>query len=382
MSSNVSNWRDKILFTPGPLTTSRTVKQAMLRDLGSRDFEFIELVKDIRRRLVALGECRDGSYEAVLMQGSGTFSIEAVLSSAVAPDGKVLVIVNGAYGKRMVQILRTLKVDHAILECSEDETPDLGSVKQALQNDPAISFVAIVHCETTTGIINPIREVGKLAHDAGATYFVDAMSSFGAVPIDLAGCGIDYLVSSANKCIEGVPGFGFVIARREALLATEGFARSLSLDLLAQWRGLEGNGQFRFTPPTHALLAFHQALLELEGEGGVAGRAARYRANYETLLAGMREMGFDEYLAPERQGYIITSFRYPPHPNFTFDEFYTRLNDKGYVIYPGKVSNADCFRIGNIGRIFAHDVRDLLRAIRETLTEMGIELQRQHAGAR
>jgi 2-aminoethylphosphonate-pyruvate transaminase len=182
------------------------------------------------------------------------------------------------------------------------------------------------------------------------------------------------LVSSANKCIEGVPGFSFVIARQEVLLETEGYARSVSLDLLAQLKGLETNGQFRFTPPTHALLAFAQALEELQAEGGVAGRGARYRHNYETLVAGMRKMGFREYLNPADQGYIITSFYYPTHPNFDFNQFYERLNDKGLVIYPGKVSNADCFRIGNIGRIFESDVRALLAAIRDTLTEMEIEL--------
>ena len=221
--------------------------------------------------------------------------------------------------------------------------------------------------------MNPVKEIGRMVQQSGARYFVDAMSSFGAVPIDLAEWGIDYLVSSANKCIEGVPGFGFALARREALMQTEGNARSLSLDLLSQWKGLEQNGQFRFTPPTHALLAFHQALLELEAEGGVAGRAARYRANYETLIAGMRALGFQEYLEPEDRGYIITSFRYPTHPNFDFDEFYKRLNDRGYVIYPGKVSQADCFRIGTIGRIFESDMNDLLAALREVVAEMGIE---------
>jgi 2-aminoethylphosphonate-pyruvate transaminase len=200
------------------------------------------------------------------------------------------------------------------------------------------------------------------------------MSSFGAVPLDLAEWDIDYLVSSANKCIEGVPGFGFVLARRRCLAATAGYARSLSLDLHAQWQGLEKDGQFRFTPPTHVLLAFQQALHELEAEGGVAGRAARYRLNYETVLAGMRALGFVAYLAPEHQGYIITSFRYPAHPNFKFEEFYERLNTQGYVIYPGKVTNADCFRIGHIGRLSANDMRDLLRAIRVTLDEMHIEL--------
>ena len=369
--SEISSWKDKILFTPGPLTTSRTVKQALLRDLGSRDFEFIGAVRDIRSRLVALTGAPD-AYEAVLMQGSGTFSVEAVLSSCVPPDGKVLAIVNGAYGKRIVQMLRVLKIAHTVLECAENEYPDLAAVERALATYKQINFVAVVHCETTTGIVNPIEKIGALAQAAGAAYFVDAMSSFGAIPIDFRAAHIDYLVSSANKCIEGVPGFGFAIAKRDSLAKTEGYARSLSLDLFSQWKGLEKDGQFRFTPPTHALLAFRQALLELEAEGGVAGRAARYKANYDKLVAGMRAMGFEEYLPAERQGYIITSFRYPKHPSFSFESFYGALNDLGYVIYPGKVSNADCFRIGNIGRIFASDVRDLLRAIRETLEEMKI----------
>lgn len=368
----IPGWKDKALFTPGPLTTSRTVKQAMLRDLGSRDFEFIETVRDIRRRLLELGGVAGGEYEAILMQGSGTFCLEAVVSSVIPPGGKLLVVVNGAYGRRIARIASVLKIDTAQLVVPEDRTPNLQEIEGALAADEAITHVAVVHCETTTGILNPVHEIGAVVRPFGRRYFVDAMSSFGAVPLDLAGCGIDYLVSSANKCIEGVPGFGFILARREALLATEGYARSLSLDLLAQWRGLEANGQFRFTPPTHALLAFHQALVELEAEGGVEGRAARYRANHQVMLAGMRALGFEAYLRPQDQGYIITSFRYPTHPNFDFDEFYRRINEKSYVIYPGKVSDADCFRIGSIGHISVADVRGLLAAIRETLREMGI----------
>lgn len=370
----IPGWKDKALFTPGPLTTSRTVKQAMLRDLGSRDLEFIEMVRDIRRRLLALGGVADGGYEAVLMQGSGTFCLEAVVSSAIPPGGKLLVVINGAYGRRIAQIAAVLKIDTCLLHYPEDRKPDVAEIAGALAADEAISHVAVVHCETTTGILNPIREIGVEVRRRGRRFFVDAMSSFGAVPLDLAACGIDYLVSSANKCIEGVPGFGFVLTRREALLETEGYARSLSLDLLAQWRGLEVDGQFRFTPPTHALLAFHQALLELEAEGGIEGRAARYRANYETLVTGMRDLGFTEYLRPGDQGTIITSFRYPDHPRFQFAELYRRLSDKGYVIYPGKVSDADCFRIGSIGRISVADVRSLVSAIGETLAEMEITL--------
>lgn len=369
-----SGSKDKLLFTPGPLTTSMTVKQAMLQDLGSRDFEFIDLVKEIRSRLLEIGGVGDDGYEAIIMQGSGTFTLEAVVSSSVPPVGKLLVIINGAYGRRIAQIAKIHNIQTTTLEFPENRVPDLVQIEKALETDAAITNVAVIHCETTTGLMNPVQDIGRIVQGFSRRLFVDAMSSFGAVPVDLAEWGIDYLVSSANKCIEGVPGFGFALVRRDALMQTEGNARSLSLDLLSQWKGLEQNGQFRFTPPTHALLAFRQALLELEAEGGVAGRAARYRANYETLIAGMRAMGFQEYLEREDQGYIITSFRYPPHPNFDFDEFYERLNDRGYVIYPGKVSQADCFRIGTIGRIFESDVNDLLAALREVVAEMGIEL--------
>jgi 2-aminoethylphosphonate-pyruvate transaminase len=250
----------------------------------------------------------------------------------------------------------------------------LDEIESALQNDPTITHVVIVHCETTSGIYNPIKEVGALCARYGKVYIVDAMSSFGAVPTNIAACNIDFLVSSSNKCIEGVPGFSFIIAKRDTLVKTKGQARSLSLDVFAQWEGLENTGQFRFTPPTHAILAFHQAILEHEAEGGVAGRSARYQNNYRVLMAGMRQMGFEEYLEPEKQGYIISSFLYPEHPNFDFNRFYNLLNEKDFVIYPGKLTQANAFRIGNIGRITEDDIRNLLEAIRVTLDEMGVVL--------
>ena len=373
--AQLPGWKDKILFTPGPLTTSRLVKQAMLRDLGSRDFEFIQVIKDVRQKLLEVGQVDAGEYTTIPMQGSGTFSLEAVVASTVPPAGKLLVVINGAYGKRIAKIASMLKVNTATLDFPENSPVDPQKVESVLKTDPKITSVAVTHCETTTGIINPIEQVGAVVKAAGAKYFVDAMSSFGAVPTNLARCHIDYLVSSANKCIEGVPGFGFVIAKISSLLETEGYARSLSLDLLDQYKGLEKNGQFRFTPPTHSLVAFRQALAELEAEGGVAGRARRYRKNYQILIKGMRNMGFEEYLAPEHQGYIITSFRFPRDPNFNFDTFYEKLNEKSFVIYPGKVSDADCFRIGNIGRIFESDVRSLLAAIRDTIAELGLKIK-------
>jgi 2-aminoethylphosphonate-pyruvate transaminase len=374
-SAQTSSAKDKTLFTPGPLTTSRTVKQAMARDLGSRDVTFIQTVRHIRARLLAVaGVSRETGYEAVLMQGSGTFGLESVIGSTVPPDGKLLVIINGAYGDRIAGIARVLNIDTTTLEYPASTLPAAADVDRMLTEDHAITNVAVVHCETTTGIINPIEEIGQAVKQHGQSYFVDSMSAFGAVAFDMEKCGIDFMVSSANKCIEGVPGFSFAICRRESLQATEGWARSVSLDLLAQWQGLEANGQFRFTPPTHAILAFEQALNELETEGGVEGRAVRYRNNYEVLVAGMREMGFVEYLAPELQGTIITAFRYPRDPQFQFDSFYTRLNDKGFVIYPGKVSSSDCFRIGNIGHLFESDIRAVLRAIQATVDEMEITL--------
>lgn len=360
---------DKPLFTPGPLTTSRTVKQAMLRDLGSRDHELVAMVREIRAELLRLGGVsQEAGYETVLMQGSGTFGVESVISSAVPRGGRLLVLVNGAYGRRIAQMARIHGIGVTTVESAEDRAPDVADVATALDADPGLTHVAVVHCETTTGILNPVAGVCRVARERGRATIVDSMSAFGAIPIDVGSLGIDFLVSSANKCIEGVPGFSFVIARREALLAATA-GRTLSLDLLDQWRGLEGNGQFRFTPPTHTLIAFHQALRELRDEGGVEGRHARYAANHAVILEGMVALGFEPTLRPELMAPIITSFRYPGGW-FDFPAFYDRLNERGFVIYPGKLSQADAFRIGNIGRLFPSDMRALLAAVADVVSDM------------
>ncbi len=374
MTHLLSSWKNKTLFTPGPLTTSQSVKQAMLTELGSRDYLFIDVIQTIRQQLLAIGRVAQPDYTTVLMQGSGTFGIESVISSTIAEAGHLLVISNGAYGQRIQKIAQVLKIKTTALECPENEIPALDQIEKILTQTPDITDVIVVHCETTTGLYNPVEEIGKLAKKHNKCFIVDAMSSFGAVPIDIAGWQIDFLISSANKCIEGVPGFSFVIANQTALEKAKDRARSLSFDLYAQWQGLEANGQFRFTPPTHALLAFRQALKELEEEGGVEGRMRRYQNNYRILLAGMRRLGFKEYLPPELQGWIITSFLFPQNPQFHFETFYQKLNDLDCVIYPGKVSNADCFRIGNIGRLFESDMRGLLWAIEHVCQEMGLDL--------
>ena len=381
MPSNKSlrSWKDKPLFTPGPLSTSGTVKQAMLRDLGSRDAEFLAVVADVRTRLLTLAGVSEPEFTTIPLQGSGTYAIEAVLSSVVPHDGKVLLIINGSYGKRMAQICSIHNISSATIVYTEDTLPDSDEVREVMAKDDDLTHVAMVHCETTTGLMNPIEEIGRAARERGLVFIVDAMSRFGGSPLNAEEACIDFLVSSANKCIEGVPGFSYVLARRKTLAAAEGSARTLTLDIAAQLKGLDRNGQFRFTPPTHVILAFQQALDELEAEGGIEARAERYKSNHIALLAGMRDLGFETYLPLRLQGYIITSFHYLDDPNFKFDAFYERLSARGFVIYPGKVSSADCFRIGNIGRLTVNDVRDLLAAIRAVLIEMGVALEVSHS---
>jgi 2-aminoethylphosphonate-pyruvate transaminase len=363
----------KLLFTPGPLTTSDTVKQAMLRDLGSLDSDFLATVRSIRTRLLGLGPYPPQNYECILMQGSGTYTVESVISSAVPRDGKLLVLINGAYGRRIAQIARVHGIQHDVLEVAENVrfTPEMTA--EYLAAASRYTHVAVVHCETTSGILNQVEEIGHVVHGTGASYIVDAMSSFGAVPIDMAGAHIDFLISSANKCIEGVPGFGFIIATRRALHACRGNARTLSLDIYDQWAGMEADGHFRFTPPVQTILAFEQALNELDREGGVRARGERYRKNHEALCRGMKALGFEIYLAEKDQSFIITSFRYPTHPAFDFATFYERLWKLGYAIYPGKLSREACFRIGSIGRITTAEIEALLAAIPRVLGGMGVE---------
>ena len=374
-SATLPGARDKLLFTPGPLTTSLSVKQAMLHDAGSWHFEFNAKVKWVREKILEVAGLSQGAgWETILLQGSGTFGVEAVFATCVPPNGKVAVLANGAYGERMALMLQHLRIDHLVLRSPENSPNDPAALDRALAGDKTITQAAIVHCETTTGILNPITDVGRVVKNHRRTYIVDAMSSFAAIPIDFAAAGIDFLISSANKCIEGVPGFSFVICRRDALLACEGYARCLSLDLLDQLKGFDKNGQFRYTPPTHSLLAFEQAMKELEHEGGVTERGERYRRNQETLMEGMKQLGFRPYLDPAVQSSIITSFYYPDTDSFAFDAFYRLLSDKGFIIYPGKISRANTFRIGSIGRIFPGDIDALVSAIDSVLKEMRIKM--------
>ena len=356
-----------VLLTPGPLSTTKTVKSVMLRDWCTWDDDYNAIVQDIRLKLVRLATSSE-NYTSVLMQGSGTFCVESVVTTAVPADGKLLVLANGAYGKRIATIAERTGVNHEALDFGEVRPPSLGQLEQALIADSAITHVAVVHCETTTGMLNPVDQIGEIVKKHGKEYIVDAMSSFGGIVFDAEQIGADYIVSSANKCIQGVPGFGFAVVSRQALCKTKGNARSLSLDLYDQWETMERkNGKWRFTSPTHTVRAFAQALVELAEEGGVEKRHERYRKNHEILVSGMRDLGFETLLPSQWQSPIITSFLSPKHPEYRFESFYEKLKEQGFVIYPGKVTDNDTFRIGNIGDVHPEDMRRLLDAVKSAM---------------
>ena len=363
---------DPWLLTPGPLTTSPEVKQAALHDYGSRDSHFIAVNRRIREALVEIAGGRD-SHVCIPLQGSGTFVVEAMLGSFVPRDGKVLVLVNGAYGTRIVKICRVMGRDFVTQEAPEDVPNDPEALERTLAGDPEITHVVAVHCETTSGILNPIEDIARITARHGRGFLIDAMSAFGAVPLDAREVPFDAVVASSNKCLEGTPGVGFCIARSEALAKTEGNSHSLSLDLYDQYMSMERNGQWRFTPPVQTILTFDRALQEFAAEGGVEGRGGRYRKNCRILVDGMRRLGFQTLLPDELQAPIIVTFHMPADPRFQFEAFYDGMRRRGYVIYPGKLTVAESFRIGCIGRLGEEEMRGALGAVEDLLSDMKVE---------
>jgi 2-aminoethylphosphonate-pyruvate transaminase len=370
-SAAMSETGDPLLLTPGPLTTSKSVKEAMLHDWGSRDAAFIDINRSVLSRLAALINGGD-DFVTVPMQGSGTFAVEAMLTSLVPRDGKVLILINGAYGHRAKKICDIAGRSTAVYETPEDTPPDPAAMDAVLRNDPAITHIFAVHCETTSGILNPIAKISELAQRHGKSLLIDAMSAFGAIPLDVAQTPFDAVAASSNKCIEGVPGLGFVICRKPVLENAKGNATTLVLDLHDQWSAFVKTGQYRFTPPIHVIVAFHQALAEFDAEGGVSGRGRRYAENCKVLIDGMRTLGFETLLPDNLQAPIIVTFHMPADKKFVFQDFYDRLKDRGYVIYPGKLTVADSFRIGCIGRLYPDQMRGALDAIRAILDDMGV----------
>ena len=363
---------EPFLLTPGPLTTSYQVKTQMLRDWGSWDDDFRAMTQEMRDRLLALIGDGAEAFDCVPMQGSGSFSVEAMLGTFVPTSGKALVLSNGAYGQRLAQTLQYLNRDYSVLDKGDYLPPRGEMVAQMLAQDPAITHVVAIHCETSSGILNPIEEISQATYAAGRALLIDSMSAFGALPLDANQIRYEALVSSANKCIEGVPGFGFVIARKTALEAAKGNSHSLCLDLHAQWAHMNKTGQWRYTPPTHVVAAFLEALRAHEAEGGVAARGARYRQNRDVIVEGMRSLGFETLLKDRWLSPIIVTFFCPADPKFKFEQFYTLMKKKGFIIYPGKLTELDSFRIGCIGQMDAHIMRQVVSAAQEALNEMDV----------
>lgn len=360
------------LLTPGPLTTTDTVKKEMMADHCTWDDDYKKITQKIRRELLELAHVSEEEYTVVLMQGSGSFGVESVITSTVGEGEKLLIVANGAYGERMADIAEHAGIPYTLYEVEYDKIPSAQKVEEILSQDPSITHVAMVHSETTSGILNDIESVTRVVKAAGKTMIVDAMSSFGGVDIPVGEIGIDFIISSANKCIQGVPGFSFIICRRQKLIESEGKARSLSLDLYDQWKTMEKDGKWRFTSPTHVVLAFAKAMEELKEEGGIPARAKRYRDNNQLLIRKMKEMGIRTYIGEEHQGPIITTFFYPEHHRFSFQEMYEYIKERGYAIYPGKVTDADTFRIGNIGEIYEEDIVKLCDIFKEFFLKMEV----------
>jgi 2-aminoethylphosphonate-pyruvate transaminase len=361
---------DYILLTPGPLSTSKGVRAAMLKDMCTWDDEYKSLIEETRQMLLdVLVPNHNGLYTTVIMQGSGSFGVEAVLGSVIPKTNSgLLVLSSGVYGDRMFQMAQVLGIQSQVYAVGETEIHSLEKLDAILTENPGITHVGFIHCETTTGLLHNIDAIMGVIHKHKKISIADAMSSLGGIPIDIAGLQIDYIVSSFNKCVQGVPGASFIIAKITSLQTCKGNARSMSLDVYDQWNAMNITpGKIRYTSPTHTVRAFHQALVELVEEGGVNARYARYKKNHEVLMRGMTKLGFKTLVQPEFLSPIITSFYAPTEPGYSFDEFYNRLKKEGFVIYPGKVTHTDAFRIGNIGHIFPEDMERLIAVIEKNL---------------
>ena len=374
--------KEPVLLTPGPLTTTTATKLAMVRDWGSRDSGFIAINRRVREMLLDVIQARD-SHVCVPLQGSGTFAVEAMLGTLVPKAGHVLVPSNGAYCKRIQRICAILGRRTTVLEYSEEQPVKPADIDAALANDPSITHVALVHCETSTGVLNPLQQVAEVVKKHNRSLLVDAMSSFAAVPIEGE---FDALVAASGKCLEGPPGMGFALIRKSSLEKCAGNSPSLVLDLHDQWVNMEKTAQWRFTPPTVVVAALHAALEQFVAEGGRAARGARYARNCQVLIEGMTRLGFRLFLDPKHQAPVIVTFHAPSDPNYDFQKFYDRVREKGFVLYPGKLTQIDTLRVGCIGAIDEHVIRAAVHAIADTVAEQNIRLHesgpvrpRQHA---
>jgi 2-aminoethylphosphonate-pyruvate transaminase len=372
--------RDPILLTPGPLTTSLATKTAMLRDWGSWDATFNAVTARVRERLTAIINARD-THVCVPLQGSGTFSVEGAVNTLVPRNGHVLVLINGAYGKRLAKLTEMMGRKLSTFETADDVPTTAADVARALDADASITHVAVVHCETSTGILNPLQEIADAVAARGRSLIVDAMSSFGAIAIDAAKTPFDALIAASGKCIEGPPGMGFAFVRKSVLEQCAGRSTSLALDLYDQWTYMERTTQWRYTPPTHVVVAVDAALEQYVAAGGQPARYRRYASNCETLISGMTEMGFKVFLDARIQAPIIVTFHAPSDPKYVFKAFYDEVKKRGFILYPGKLTQVETFRVGCIGAIGPDEMRHAVNAVRDSLKSLGITVSKSVSDA-
>ncbi len=363
-----------ILLNPGPGTTTYSVKMAQLvPDICHREKEFCLLLDGIRKDLVKIASKSQEDHTAVLFAGSGTAAVESVIISAIPDNKKLLVINNGAYGDRIAKIARTFGINLEEQKYSWNQGPDLERVRRAV-SESGIEYIAAVHHETTSGLLNPIRKLGEIAKANGCKFIVDAMSSFAGIAFKMEENNIDYLISSANKCLQGMPGISFVIAKKDEIeKLKDGKKKCFYLDLHAQYESLEKQQQMRFTPPVQTAYALRKAIDEFFEEGAER-RQERYFKSWQTLTSGLHEIGFKLLIEDERmQSRILTSVVEPKNQEYDFDRLHDRLYEKGFTIYPGKIGNMNTFRIANMGAIDYRDIENFLSALKDSLKCMGIE---------
>ena len=363
--------REAVLLTPGPLTTSLRTKLAMLKDWGSWDSDFIAITARVRQSLLDIVHGHD-SHVVVPQQGSGTFSVEAAVATVVPRNGHVLVLDNGAYCKRAAKLTHLMGRRTTVVPFAEDAAISPEVLQTHLLADKSITHVVMIHCETGAGVLNPLQAVADVCHAHGKGLIVDAMSSFAALEIDARKVHFDALVAASGKCLEGVPGMGFVFIRKAILPQCEGNNSSLAMDLHDQYIYMEKTGQWRFTPPTHVLVALNEAIAQFEEEGGQTARLKRYQSNCSTLVDGMAALGFKPFLDPAIQAPIIVTFHAPADPRYQFKTFYDIAKKNGFILYPGKLTQVETFRVGCIGAIGPAEMAQAVHAVALTLKEMGI----------
>src|SRR6266513_4713051 len=304
------------------------------------------------------------------MQGSGTFSVEGAVNTVVPRDGHVLVLINGAYGKRLARLTEMMGRRLSVFETADDVPTTAADVARALDADASITHVGLIHCETSTGILNPLPEIADVVAKRGRSLIVDAMSSFGAIPIDAKKIPFDALVAASGKCIEGPPGMGFVFVRRTVLEQCAGRSTSLALDLYDQWVYMERTTQWRYTPPTHVVAAFDSAISQYLEEGGLPARGARYAHNCRTLIAGMARLGLRSFLPAAIQAPIIVTFYAPDTPHYSFKSFYDAVKAHGYVLYPGKLTTLETLRVGCMGQLGERGIAGAIDAVGKVLAQL------------